>query len=83
MEKRNCMAGLVMLGFATFGGWYITRALLLAISSGASPGKLGAIHHAGSVNYFIFIVACFIGIALTVAVGVLGFRWTGLGKSDK
>ena len=59
------------------GGIYLVRALIKALQNGFSPGKLGAIHQAGTVQYTGFLVICIIGIALMLGVAYMGLRWAG------
>lgn len=77
MEERNVPAGLIAIAFSIFGGAYILRALFRAIENGYSPGKLGAVHYAGSVQYTTFFFACAIGIVLMLVLAFLGLRWAG------
>lgn len=78
MDKPNPLAGTLILAFSLLGGWYVARALLRALSNGFSPGKLGAIHQAGSIQYYAFVAACGIGIGLMTLLALLGLRWLGL-----
>lgn len=75
MDKGNPLAGALMLAFSLSGGLYVVRTLLRALSNGFSPGKLGAIHQAGSVQFNVFVAACCIGIALMALMAFLGLRW--------
>ena len=78
MDKRNPLAGALTLAFSLLGGLYVVRALLRALSNGFSPGKLGAIHQAGSAQFGVFIAACCIGIGLMALLAFLGLRWLGI-----
>jgi hypothetical protein len=74
MDKSNRLAGVLMLAFSALGAWFIVRSLVRALSNGYSPGKLGAIHQAGSIQYFAFVAGCFVGIGLVVVLGIFGLR---------
>ena len=78
MEKRNVPAGVAAVVFSVLGALYLVRALVLALSSGVSPGKLGAVHAAGSAPYFVFVLACLIGLGFMAILAALGLRWSGL-----
>lgn len=80
MREKNIPAGLAAISFAIVGGLYIAKALFLAIENGFSPGRLGAIHHAGTVQYAGFVIGCGIGIALMIGLVHLGCRWIGIGS---
>ena len=78
MDKPSPLAGTLMLAFSLLGGWYVVGAFLRTLSNGFSPGKLGAIHHVGSVQYYAFLVACGLGVGLMAILALLGLRWLGL-----
>lgn len=78
MEHRNRAAGWLTVAASLAGGGYVLRALLRALASGVSPGKLGAMHHAWDARYCVFIAGCLIGLALMGALSVLGLQWLGL-----
>lgn len=83
MGKPNALAGSLMLGFSLAGAWYVTHALLRALSNGFSPGKLGAIHQAGSAQYYVFVTGCGIGLGLMAILAFLGLRWMGLANGTR
>jgi hypothetical protein len=83
VADRNLPAGLVAIAFSVVGGSYILRALLRALEIGSSPGRLGAVHPAGSMQYIGFVVACGIGIVLMIVLAFLGLRWAGFIKSSR
>lgn len=78
MHKTYPIAGALVIVLSFLGGLYVFHALARAVSLGISPGKLGAIHHAGSAQYWVFVAACCIGIALMILLAFIGLRWTGL-----
>lgn len=80
VDKSNLLAGGLMLAFSLLGGSYLAWSLVRALSSGLSPGKLGAIHQAWSASYCVFIAACCIGIALAAFMALMGLRWAGIIK---
>ena len=82
MEK-NIPAGVVAVTFSVFGAVYLVRALIRAFKDGFSPGKLGAIHQAGTLEYAVFVAGCFLGLVLMFVLALMGLRWMGfLAKSD-
>lgn len=83
MDKSNPLAGALMLVFSALGGLYVVRALVRALELGTSPGKLGAIHYAGSAQYYAFIAACCIGIGLMILLAFIGLRWVGFLNSTR
>lgn len=78
VTEKNVPAGLVAIVCAVIGGAYVVRVLLRAIENGFSPGKLGAVHQAGTVQYTAFVIICCIGIVLMLVLAFLGSRWMGL-----
>lgn len=83
VDKPNFLAGGLMLAFSLLGGSYLAWSLVRALSSGLSPGKLGAIHEAWSASYCVFIAACCIGIALAAFIALMGLRWAGIIKDAR
>jgi hypothetical protein len=77
-KTRNPLPGLIMVLLSPLGGWYITRFLWEALSSGFVPGKLGAIHYAWSAQYTVSVVACVLGLVFFVALTMMGLRYVGL-----
>ncbi|MBL8267524.1 hypothetical protein [Steroidobacter sp.] len=80
---RNLPAGLVAIAGSMIGGAYIVRALLRAIENGFSPGKLGAVHQVGTMQYTGFVIICLIGISLMLVLAFMGARWMGLINRDR
>jgi hypothetical protein len=83
-KTRNPLPGLIMVLLSLSGGWYITRFLWAAFSSGLVPGKLGAIHYAWSAQYTVSIAACVLGLVFVIALTMMGLRFAGLitGKTE-
>ena len=83
VRAKNLPAGLIAIAFSIFGGAYMVRALLRALESGYSTGRLGAIHQAGTVQYTVFIVACVVGVVLMFVLAFMGSRWAGFIKGPR
>jgi hypothetical protein len=77
VNEKNVPAGLVAIACAVLGGLYIVRVLVAALQNGFSPGKLGAVHQAGTLQYNGFLVICVIGIVLMLGVAYVGACWAG------
>jgi membrane associated rhomboid family serine protease len=77
-KARDRLPGLIMVVLAFLAGGYLARVLWGALARGFLPGKLGATHYAGSVQYIASIVGLVVGIVLFIALIVMGLRFAGL-----
>ncbi len=64
-----------MVSFSLVGGGFIARFLAKGVSNGYVPGKLGAIHYAGTPQYAVSIGACALGLVLCAVVALMGVRF--------
>lgn len=81
MKKQNPLPGLSIVAFSVFGIWYLVRFALRGVSDGFVEGKLGAIHHAGSVQFVAAIAGCLVGVALFLVLSFMGLRFAGVVRS--
>lgn len=83
MERRNLPVGIGAIAFSLVGTVYIIRSLARAVETGTSPGRLGAVHPSGSVEYTFYVGVCLLGIVLMAGVAAFGARWSGLLKKPR
>lgn len=72
-------AVLTMLGGLAGIAFFIYR-LFAALTTGVVPGKLGAMHHAPALGYYIGVAAYLIGIALGGALVRMSWGWLAHNK---
>ncbi|MGV3527072.1 MAG: hypothetical protein ACO1RX_22845 [Candidatus Sericytochromatia bacterium] len=77
MNEHNPPAGFLAVAFAGFTVWYLLRAIGNALSKGYSPGKLGAIHAAGTPQYVVFLGGCLLGLVFAAITAYMGCKWMG------
>jgi hypothetical protein len=61
-------AGLIVIGWCA-------RHLLRALSTGMTPGRLGAVHYLPELSYFISVGAGMLGIVFGAILVRMGWRW--------
>ena len=79
MASHRALA-LTIAAFALAGMLALLRYLFLAITRGFTPGRLGAIHYAGSMSYAVGVFGMIVGLAL--AAGLLWMCWKWLRPPD-
>jgi hypothetical protein len=77
MEEHHRFAGGIVMIASLLGSLYLLSSLGIALASGVSRGRMGAIHHAWSTQYVAYLVACVIGLVLMAGVAFMGARWMG------
>ena len=73
MKER--IIGAIAVVFSCIGAFYSAYAGAHALLTGISPGRLGASHHVGTVQYAGFVFGCLIALALMGMLGAMGVRW--------
>ena len=81
MKKHHPLHGFGLIAFALFGIGYLVRFVQQAFATGQVTGRLGAIHESGSIEYFVAIAGCAIGLALFLVLIVMGLRFAGIHAS--
>lgn len=83
MQARNPLIGFCPVVFAVIGLAYVGGSLADAFASGQSRGRLGAVHPAGSAQFGVHVLACFLGIGFNLLLGYLGLRNCGWRRADR
>ena len=73
--KDNRTAGVITIVLCTAAAAFLLNFLWKGLTTGMVPGKLGAIHMAGSVSYAVGIGAGFLGLAMLGTLAWMGVRW--------
>lgn len=83
MNDRNVGAGVLTMACSGLAAFFIVRMFLRALANGFSPGRVGAIHAAGTTQYTVFLVTCGVGLIFAAVLFYMGLRWAVLNKGDR